>query len=644
MEFATRQLAAIMFTDMVGYTALMQEDEDRALNNRARHRQVFEELVTKFNGKILQYYGDGTLSIFSSALFAVQSAMEIQQQLRQPPEISVRIGIHSGDVVYDKEGIYGDGVNVASRIESLSVPGGIFISEKVFDEIKNHTSIISKSLGLCELKNVKRPIEVFAIANEGFPVPDRSEIIGKTSYTGHRIAVLPFVNMSADPENEYFSDGITEEIITALTKVEGLLVTSRTSAFVFKGKNEDARKIGLQLNVSKILEGSVRKAGNRVRVTAQLVNAADGYHLWSDNFDGNLQDIFEVQDDISRKIANTLREKLTLDQKNETLVTSSTENMEAYSLYLKGLQYLNRLTPEDLEKAIGYYRDSIRLQPDFAPAYSSLANALGSMASMGRGDPMEYRRQAEAAGLKALSLDPTLGEAHAVRALGYCFFSYDMRMARAEIETAIRLNPGAAEVHRIAAMYFFVVGEHERALIESSLSIQLDPLNMQVKMVSNRVLARVGRFEEAIANSTAMLQINPDLRAVYATLGLNYFFLGDTPKAIEYLKEYQRRTGDPLSGQSLLGYVYAKTGMLKEANECIDKIKRRAQKESGNYADIELAPIYAALNRRSDVLKHLKNAIDGHAGAVLLNYAEQPFDNYRNDPEFRELFNFLYGK
>ena len=640
----TRQLAAIMFTDMVGYTALMQEDEVLAIKNRVRHKQVFEAKVPKFNGKILQYYGDGTLCIFSSALFAVQCAMEIQQQLSGPPEIPVRIGIHSGDVIYDAEGIYGDGVNVASRVESLSVPGGIFISEKVFDEIKNHTTITSKSLGHFELKNVKRPVEIFAIANKGFPVPERSEIKGKTADTGHRIAVLPFVNMSADAENEYFSDGITEEIINALTKVQGLMVTSRTSAFVFKGKNEDARKIGSQLNVSKILEGSVRKAGNRIRVTAQLINAADGYHLWSENFDRNLEDIFEVQDDISKKIANTLREKLTLDQKNETLVTSSTDNMEAYTLYLKGLQCLNRLTPQDLEKAVAYYKDSIRLQPDFAPVYSSLSNALGSLASMGMGDPIDLNKQAEEAALKALALDPTRGEAHAVRAFGYCFYRYDMKMARAEIETAIKLNPGAAEVHGTAAMCFLAIGEYDRALIESTLAVQLDPLNMRVKMVHTRVLSRAGRFEEAIANSKAMLQINPELRPFYATLGMNYFYIGDTEKAIQYLKEFQKRTGDPLQGQSLLGYVYSRSGKLAEATECIEKIKLRSQSEAGRFVDIELAPIYAGLGRRSDVLTHLKNAVEQHVGFILLNYAEQPFDQYRDDPEFRQLFHFLYEK
>jgi tetratricopeptide (TPR) repeat protein len=219
-----------------------------------------------------------------------------------------------------------------------------------------------------------------------------------------------------------------------------------------------------------------------------------------------------------------------------------------------------------------------------------------------------------------------------------------MKMARSEIETAIKLNPGAAEVHGIAAMYFLAVGAYDRALSESSLAVQLDPLNMRVKMIYTRALTRANRFEEALANSKAMLQVNAELRPFYATLGMSYFYLGDTENAIKYLKEFQKRTGDPLQGQSLLGYVYAKTGMLQEANECIEKIKLRSQKESGSFIDIELAPIYAALGKRNDVLKHLKNAVDQRVGFVLLNYAEQPFDDYRDDSEFRELFNFLHEK
>ncbi|HTE10337.1 MAG TPA: adenylate/guanylate cyclase domain-containing protein, partial [Chitinophagaceae bacterium] len=240
---------------------------------------VLETAVSVYNGKILQYYGDGALSIFNSAIDGVNCAVEIQQTLQQEPKVNVRIGIHTGDISIEDEAIYGDGVNLASRIESLAVPGSIFISEKVYDEIRNQETLSAREMGYFELKNVIRPVRIFAIDNKGLVVPTRDLLKGKTKQPANRLAVLPFVNMSADPENEYFSDGITEELLNAFTKVDGLQVTSRTSAFAFKGKNADIREIGIQLNVDRILEGSVRKSGNRVRITAQLINAADGYHI-----------------------------------------------------------------------------------------------------------------------------------------------------------------------------------------------------------------------------------------------------------------------------------------------------------------------------------------------------------------------------
>src|SRR5436190_6747981 len=301
-----RQLAAILFADMTGYTALMQNNEHLARQKRKRFREVLEADVENHEGKILQNYGDGTLSIFNSAINSVNCAISIQQQLQLEPKVELRIGIHTGDVAMEEGSVFGDGVNLASRIESMAVPGGIFISEKVYDEIKNHENIKTRDLGFVELKNVKQPVHLFAIANNGIVVPSRDELKGKTKQPNNRLAVLPFVNMSADPENEYFSDGITEELLNALTKVDGLQVTSRTSAFAFKGKQTDIRDIAIQLNVDRILEGSVRKSGNRVRITAQLINATDGYHIWSESYDRNLTDIFEVQDEISGIIASKL--------------------------------------------------------------------------------------------------------------------------------------------------------------------------------------------------------------------------------------------------------------------------------------------------------------------------------------------------
>ncbi len=321
MQKNIRQLAAVMFTDMVGYTALMQEDEQKAKKNRDRHRKVLESLVQNHHGIILQYYGDGTLCVFNSAIEAVECATEIQQELQKEPKIPLRVGLHVGDIVYSDDGVYGDAVNIASRIETLATPGCVLISGKVFDEIKNHPSMPAKSLGEFDLKNVKRPVRVFALQNEGLNVPVRDDLKLKPRESAKSIAVLPFVNMSTDAENEYFSDGITEELLNALTKVDGLQVTSRTSSFAFKDKNLDVREIGSKLAVTSVLEGSVRKAGKRVRITAQLINTSDGFHVWSEVYDRELEDIFAVQDEIAKQISNKLREKLSIDQIDESIVT-----------------------------------------------------------------------------------------------------------------------------------------------------------------------------------------------------------------------------------------------------------------------------------------------------------------------------------
>ena len=238
-----RKLVAIMFADMTGFTAMMQEDEAKAKILRNRQQQTLENLIPGHNGTIVQFFGDGTLSIFDSAIDAVKCGIEIQKELQKEPKVKLRIGIHSGDVVYDTKGLYGDCVNIASRIESISVPGGVLISDKIFDEVKNHVDIKTVPLGKVNLKNVKRPIEVHAIANEGLVIPTTVQI-GIKAGSDKSIAILPFVNMSADPENEYFSDGISEEILNSLTHVEGIRVTARTSSFSFKGKNEDVREIG----------------------------------------------------------------------------------------------------------------------------------------------------------------------------------------------------------------------------------------------------------------------------------------------------------------------------------------------------------------------------------------------------------------
>jgi adenylate cyclase len=306
---SVRLLAAIMFTDIVGYTAMMQKNERKAKKLRDRHRKVLEAQIAAYQGKILQHFGDGTLSVFVSAIHAVSCAVRAQQELQKEPRIPIRIGVHLGDIAYNEEGVYGDSVNIASRIEALALPGSVIISDKVYDEIKNQPGLPVRPLGTRYLKNVREPVDLYALANDGLMVPKPDDISGLTKDEGISIAVLPLVNISPDPENEYFADGITEEIINTLSKVDGMTVKSRTSSFAFKGKNLDVRDIGGRLGVTYIIEGSVRKEGGNVRITVQLVDASDGSQLWAEEYDRKLEEeVLKLQDEISGKIVEKLKE------------------------------------------------------------------------------------------------------------------------------------------------------------------------------------------------------------------------------------------------------------------------------------------------------------------------------------------------
>jgi adenylate cyclase len=635
-----RQLTAIMFTDMVGYTALMQRDEHQAKASRDRQRRVLEDRITGHSGRILQHYGDGTLSVFRSAIDAVRCAVEIQEKLRLPPPVPLRVGIHTGDVVHDEEGVFGDGVNVASRIQGLAVAGGILISGKVFDEVKNHRDIRTRSLGSFNLKHVQHPMKVFAIANDGLAVPSGDDLATERATTANSVAVLPFVNMSADRENEYFSDGITEEIINALTQVNGLKVTARTSSFAFKNRNDDIRQIAEQLAVTHVLEGSVRRAGNRVRVTAQLICASTGFHMFSENYDSSLEDVFGVQDQIAHKIMERLAEHLrpvrTSDSERRISVPHS-HDTEAHAEYLKGRFENARFSPEGARRAIAHYERAMELDPDCALPYAGLAGAYVFLGSIGHAPAAKAFSRAEEAATRAVALEPDAGASHLALAMVRLFHNWDFDGAYRSLQKALTLTPGAADAHHLYAMYLEAIGDFEEAVDEARTAVQLSPLSAACNEALAHALTLAGQLSEAREAIDRTMQLEPRFRSAVQTSGWCYVAAGDLEAAAAEFERLPGMAGREYASASDRAYVYAKLGRTTDVERMIALLDARRDAEPGVTLDLDYALVYEGLGDRDRALEFLSCAVDRRMGGVVLLESFVSFRDARSDPRFHAL-------
>lgn len=530
-----RRLAAIMFTDIVGYSALTQQNEALTLELLEEHRKLMRPLFSQYGGREIKTMADGFLVEFTSALEAVRCAIEIQKAMRahnlaSPAErrLEIRIGIHVGDIVHRENDVLGDGVNIAARLQPLAEPGGICLSEDVVRLIKNKIDEPIIALGKHKLKNIQEPMEIYKIAlSQPVPTPSSQE---KKS-----IAVLPFANLSPDPENEYFSDGLTEELINSLTKIEGLRVASRTSAFAWKGKQEHIRKIGEQLNVETVLEGSVRKAGNRLRITAQLVNVDDDSHLWSERYDREMEDVFAIQDEIARAIVDALKIKLASDKKHQ-IVKPPTESIEAYNLYLQGRFHWNKRSKEGFERAIQYFEQALQIDPTYARAYAGLADCYTLLASYGYLDPQQSFQKAQEAAREALELDETLAEAHASLAAIKLNHEQDIQGAQEEIERAIALNPNYATAHHWHAATLAGLGRTNEALAAIQRALELDPLSAIMRVTAGEVFQLAGRWQEAEEHLQKALELNPHLTGAHIALARIHQLSGNWQQAEQELQ------------------------------------------------------------------------------------------------------------
>jgi adenylate cyclase len=588
-----RKLAAILSADVKGYSRLMGEDEEGTIRTLNTYKEVITGFIQKHQGRVVGTAGDSMLAEFASVVDAVRCAVGIQEELKdrnkklsEDRRMEFRIGVNLGDVVEEGDSIYGDGVNIAARLESLSEAGGVCISGTAFDHVRNKLSLGYDYLGEQTVKNIALPVRVYKVLMEpeeagkvigekkakprkwqkpvsilvailivvvavvviwrlylhptrppvevaskekmAFPLPDKPSI-----------AVLPFVNMSGDKEQEYFSDGITEEIITALSKIPHLFVISRQSTFTYKGKPVKVKQVSEELGVRYVLEGSVRKAGDKLRITAQLIDAITGHHLWAERYDRDLKDIFALQDEITLRIISALQVKLEGVERSD-LSVKGTDNLEAYLKLLQSREQAGRFTKEGNILARRYAEEAIALDPKYAGAYLRLSATLIMDLSYGTTEsPEQSLRRAEECIQKALVLDDSSGEAHAF--LGRIYLSKrQYEKAIAEGERALALDPNSDFVQAALAYSLFFAGRFEEATAMYQKAIRLNPFPVWYSQMLASSYVQLGRYEEAEKGYKKALHRAPDSAMPHVGLAATYSLMGREKEAQDEAAEVLR--------------------------------------------------------------------------------------------------------
>lgn len=542
-ERVQRRLAAILAADIAGYSALMGADEARTVRDLKQHQSVVLPMIGRFGGRIIDTAGDGILAEFGSVVNAVECAMAVQRTMAErnaaveaARRMQFRIGVNLGDVIYDDDRIYGDGINIAARLETLAPPGGIVISEDTWRQVQGKVATGFVDLGEQSLKNIARPVRIYRMELGGESVMQSTALLSVLP-DKPSIAVLPFQNMSGESDQDYFCDGLVEDIITTLSKLAGLRVIARNSSFVYKGRSVDVREAAKQLGVRFVLEGSVRKSGNRVRITAQLIDATDGTHLWAERYDRAIDDIFAIQDEITLVLATEMQVKLT-EGEQARLRYTTTKNIEAWTYWVQGVShYRQPVTKEKMGPARHYWE-------------------------------------------KALALDPTSAVLNAMLGFMHCldarFSWWDDReialsKARAYADTALQLDPANADAHRTSSLIFLFQRRFDEAVIEARRAVQLAPGAADVAELASFVLAPSGYPEEAVVQGEKAMALSPNYPPLYlGILGNAYHLSGRIEEAIAAFKAYDARS--PGFGLVDLVIIYQQNGRPEEAKQTAKRL------------------------------------------------------------------------
>jgi adenylate cyclase len=533
----TRRLAAILAADVAGYSRLMGADEERTHERLKQHlRELVDPKIKEHRGRTVKNTGDGLLAEFSSVVDAVRCAVEIQRGMidREPEmpdeqRIRFRIGINLGDVIVEEHDIFGDGVNVAARLEALAEPGGICVSRVVRDQVRDKLPYPFEDMGDQQVKNIARSVRVFRVLTEARRIPEPAlPLPDKPS-----IAVLPFANMSGDPAQEYFADGMVEEIITALSRIKWLLVIARNSSFTYKGQAIDVKQVGRELGVRYVLEGSVRKAGGRVRITAQLIDATNGAHLWADRFDGSLEDVFDLQDKVASSVAGVIEPAL---QTAETARSAArpTEDLTAYDLYLRALAVFHPITRERTAEALELLDRAVAIDRHYGPALSLAALCHLPLALDGWAeDPGTSRRKGIELARRALAAGESDSAVLANAAFVLGFFGEDIGAMIGLVDRALVLNPSFARGWYVSGNLRVWAGHHDLAIEHVETSLRLSPrerIGMPLSVLGMAYFFK-HQFDEAASKLVLAIQDHPGSPSPYRFLAACYAHLGRLDEA-----------------------------------------------------------------------------------------------------------------
>ncbi|HZI52213.1 MAG TPA: tetratricopeptide repeat protein, partial [Chitinophagaceae bacterium] len=655
------------------YTAIMGRDEQKAFELLKKNRELQKPIIEQYNGRWIKELGDGVMASFNTVSDAVNAAIKIQEACNAAKDFQLRIGIHLGEVVFENDDVFGDGVNIASRIQAIAIPGTIFVSESVHNNLSNKIDFHTKFVKAEKLKNVKDPVKIYQVIGEGV-VAAPHQPIGRKIKTNYKaliifaaaiilltagyfiknffssrnhtqastdetfeksIAVLPFDNMSGDSSQEYFSDGMTESLISDLAQIPGLLVIARNSVFQYKGRNVSPVDVGKQLNVRYILESSLQRSGDILRINVNLIETKKGFQIWAHKFDRKVEDVFLVQDDISRHIIDSL--KIAFAKGDGTISKRVTANMEAYEYYLRG-HYLKRKSAANsrqlIDSAIVLLEKAVSLDPKFALAYADLGKAYNTIFFIYDPDS-KWESKAYVATEKALSLDPTLADAYVAK--GELFWTlsngFPHEKAIKELKHAIKLNPNLVEAHENLGSVYFHIGMLDEALRELRMAVTLDPAGRFSKPRIARVHWYQQKFDSALAEFSA-LPASGMLREQAIVL----WSLGRTDKAfktlekLETLKISGTEEADLAAAYAVL---YAGVGRKKEAEEKISIAMQKGQGVSHfHHAEHLIASAYALMGDNKAAVAWLEKTAEHGLPCYPLFNGDPNLKSLKNDPGF----------